>query len=57
MRTLDNFNKNPGSGGVDNILRMINTDDYSVNAREVSGIPSGVGIIALKHFYVPLIQR
>jgi hypothetical protein len=57
MRTLDNFNKNPGSGGGDNILQMINADDYSVNAREVSVIPSGVGVIARKHFYVPLIQR
>ena len=47
----------PTSSGVDNILRVINVDDFSTFKLEMSGYPIGVGVIPVKKIYVPITYK
>jgi hypothetical protein len=47
----------PTIGGGDNILRIIKVDDFSVLKRDVSGIPSGVGVLPVKKIYIPAVYK
>jgi hypothetical protein len=47
----------PTVSGADNILRVINVKDYSVFKLEMDGIPVGIGVIPLKHIYIPVIYK
>jgi hypothetical protein len=47
----------PTMSGADNILRIINVEDYSVFKLEMAGIPVGIGVIPLKHIYIPVVYK